>query len=38
MEIIMAKKRVGVKTHTRKTSNGSGGKSKKTIGRTVRNK
>ena len=34
----MAKKRVGVKTHTRKTSNGSGSKSKKTVRRTVRNK
>jgi len=36
----MAKKRVGVKTHTRKTSNGSrgNGKSKTTIGRTVRKK
>jgi len=33
-------KRAGVRTHTRKTSNGSrgNGKSKKTIGRTVRNK
>jgi len=32
------KKRVSVKTHTRTTGNGSGGKSKSTVKRHIRNK